>query len=186
MLFRSLLKFSLPLLLSVVFQQMYNMVDSIVAGKFAGMNALAAVGASFPITAIFVAIATGFSAGSSVIISQYYGAKKIKEMKTCISTSIITVFIISIFFTLLGLISCTKLLHLLDTPTEVFVDSKIYLDIYVWGLIFLFFYNICNGVFTAIGDSKTPLFFLIASSIGNIILDILFVATFQMGVAGSI
>lgn len=177
-------KFSLPLLFSVVFQQLYNMVDSVVAGKFAGMNALAAVGASYPITAIFIAVATGFSAGSSVVISQYFGAKKYKEMKTAIWTSIIAVIALTIFFTVAGALSCNQLLHLLSTPEEVFADSALYLRIYIWGLAFLFFYNISNGVFTALGDSKTPLYFLIASSVGNMIMDVLFVRNFQMGVAG--
>lgn len=177
-------QFSLPLLFSMIFQQMYNMVDSVVAGKFAGTNALAAVGASYPITAIFIAVATGFSAGSSVVISQYFGAKKQKEVKTAIATSMAATAGLTVIFTVAGSIACDWLMRMLNTPQEVFADSALYLRIYIWGLAFLFFYNICNGVFTALGDSKTPLYFLIASSLGNIVMDLVFVAGFHMGVAG--
>lgn len=176
--------FSLPLLLSIMFQQLYNIVDSVVAGKFIGVNALAAVGASYPITMIFMAVASGANIGCSVIISQYFGAKKYKKMKTAIFTAIISIAVVSLLLTVIGFILCNSLMRLLQTPTNIFADSALYLRIYILGLMFLFIYNICTGIFTALGDSSTPLYFLIASSIGNIVFDLIFVIVFKMGVAG--
>lgn len=177
-------RFSLPMLLSVVFQQLYNIVDSIVAGKFAGVSALAAVGASYPITVIFIAIATGSNIGCNVIISQLFGAKELDKMKTAVYTSLISVSVLGMILTILGTIFCNPLIKVLNTPENIFFDSALYLRIYVFGVLFLFIYNICTGIFTALGDSKTPLYFLIASSLGNIALDLLFVAGLNMGVAG--
>lgn len=177
-------KFTIPMLVSVMFQQMYNIVDSIVAGNFVGVNALAAVGASYPITMIFMAVATGLNIGCSVVISLYFGAKEYKQMKSAVSTSLLTVLGISVLLTVLGLIFSRPLMVLLKTPGDIFGDSALYLNIYIGGLIFLFLYNICTGVFTALGDSRTPLYFLIASSLGNIVLDLVFVINFHMGVSG--
>lgn len=182
--FKILWRFTIPMLVSVMFQQMYNIVDSIVAGKFVGVNALAAVGASYPITMIFMAVATGLNIGCSVVISLYFGAKEYEQMKSAVSTSLRTVLGISILLTALGLLSGRPLMILLKTPKDIFGDSELYLNIYICGLIFLFLYNICTGVFTALGDSRTPLYFLIASSVGNIILDLVFVICFHMGVSG--
>ena len=176
--------FSLPLLFSVIFQQLYSIVDSVVAGKFVGVGALAAVGASYPITMIFIAIATGANIGSSVIISQYFGAKKYEDMKTAVYTSILSVVALSLILTVAGTVYCNPLMRMLDTPADVFGDGALYLRIYIWGLLFLFLYNICTGVFTALGDSRTPLYFLIGSSVSNIVFDLIFVISFRMGVAG--
>lgn len=177
-------RFSIPMLISVMFQQFYNIADSVIAGQFVGADALAAVGASYPITMIFMAVATGSNIGVSVVVSQLFGARDLSRMKTAVNTSVISILALSVLLTAAGLLSCAGLLHLLGTPANIFADSQIYLNIYIAGLLFLFLYNICTGVFTALGDSRTPLYFLIASSIGNIVLDILFVTTFQMGVAG--
>lgn len=177
-------RFSLPLLVSVIFQQLYNIVDSVVAGQFVGPDALAAVGASYPITMLFMAVATGCNIGCSVVVSQLFGAHDYERMKTGINTSIFSVFGLSILLTAAGLLSCRSLMALLGTPQNIFADSEVYLNIYIAGLVFLFLYNICTGIFTALGDSRTPLYFLIASSVGNIVLDILFVTAFDMGVAG--
>ena len=181
---RILWSFSIPMLLSVVFQQLYNIVDSVVAGKFVGAQALAAVGASYPITMIFMAIATGANIGAAVIISQLFGAKSFEKLKTSIFTSVISVVTLAAVLTVVGLALCGGMLSILGTPSDIFDDSKLYLNIYIAGLIFLFLYNICTGVFTALGDSRTPLYFLIASSVGNIILDVIFVVPLRMGVAG--
>lgn len=181
---RLLWKFSIPILFSVIFQQLYSIVDSIVAGKFIGDNALAAVGASYSITMIFMAVATGPNGGSSVVISQLFGGRLFGRMKEAISTALITVFITSISLSILGFLLCKPILRALQTPQEIFSDSMLYLNIYIAGLIFLFLYNICTGIFTALGDSRTPLYFLIASSLGNIGLDLLFVIVFKWGVAG--
>jgi len=177
-------KFSLPMLVSVIFQQIYNIADTVIAGRYINSDALAAVGASYPITMIFMAIATGINIGASVIISQLFGGKHFENMKTAVFTSVITALILSIIITLAGVFTCDYILRLLDTPDKIFYDSSIYLRIYIFGMLFLFLYNICNGIFVALGDSKTPLYFLIASSILNIILDIVFVRNFGMGVSG--
>ncbi|PHV69433.1 MATE family efflux transporter [Sporanaerobium hydrogeniformans] len=182
---RILLQFSLPMLLSVVFQQMYNIVDSVVVGRFVGMEALAAVGASFPITMIFMAVATGSNIGCCVIISQLFGARAYEKLKTAISTSLISILILSSILTAWGLMTCNTLIQLLNTPTNIFIDSVLYLRIYIIGLLFLYLYNICTGIFTALGDSRTPLYFLILSSLINIGLDLLFVVGFKQGVGGA-
>lgn len=177
-------QFTLPLFFSVFFQQLYNIVDSIVAGNFAGKSALAAVGASYPITMIYMAIATGTNIGCSVIISQLFGQKEYTKMKTAINTSLISTFILSVLLTIFGSITCNPFIRLLKTPDDIFYDSAVYLRIYMFGLFFLFLYNICTGIFTALGDSITPFILLFISSIGNIILDLVFVIVFHMGVSG--
>lgn len=179
-----LIKFTLPMLLSVAFQQLYNISDSVIAGKFAGENALAAVGASFPVTMIFMAFALGCNIGCSVVISQLFGAADHSRMKTAVNTSFVSVFALSVLLTVAGSFCGGPILSALGTPDNIFPDSALYLNVYTWGLPFLFLYNIASGVFTALGDSKTPLYFLIASSLGNIGLDLLFVAVFDMGVGG--
>lgn len=179
-----LLRFTMPMLLSAVFQQMYNMTDSVVVGRYVGEAALAAVGASYPITMIFMAIAQGCNIGCSVIFSQLFGAKENARLKTSISTSMISALVLSAVLTGAGFLFCAPLMHLMGTPDNIFADSKLYLDIYIAGLVFVFLYNLCTGVFTALGDSRTPLYFLIGSSLSNIVGDIVFVAVFHMGVAG--
>ena len=177
-------KFCLPLFGSIIFQQLYNIADSLVAGKFIGENALAAVGNSYEITLIFIAFAFGCNMGCSVIVSQFFGAKDYKSMKTSVYTAMISSAVVCASLMFIGLVFCDPLLELINTPAELFADSKLYLDIYVWGLPFVFFYNIATGIFSALGDSKTPFLFLAASSLSNIAVDILFVTTFDMGVAG--
>lgn len=177
-------RFALPLFLSVVFQQLYNIADSVIAGKFINVDALAAVGASYPITMIFLAIGTGAGAGASVIVSQLFGSKDNRRMLSAISTSLLGIAALGAVLTILGAIFCNDLMRLLDTPSNVFTDASLYLCVYIWGLLFLFIYNTCNGIFTSLGDSKTPLYFLICSSVGNIILDFVFVYYLKMGVAG--
>ena len=177
-------RFSLPLLISVIFQQLYNIADSVVAGQFAGDAALAAVGASYPVTMIFMAFATGSNIGVSVVVSQLFGAKEYEQMKTAINTALISIIGLGAILTAGGLLTSRLLLAVLSTPSEIFADAVLYLNVYILGMIFLSLYNICTGIFTALGDSRTPLYFLIASSLGNIALDVLFVAGFNMGVAG--
>ncbi|MBO5153437.1 MAG: MATE family efflux transporter [Eubacterium sp.] len=177
-------KFCMPLFGSIIFQQLYNIADSLVAGKFIGENALAAVGNSYEITLIFIAFAFGCNMGCSVVVSKLFGAKKYKEMKTAVYTACIFSGFVCILLMLLGIAGSTMLLSSIRTPEEVFEDSKLYLDIYAWGLPFVFFYNIATGIFSALGDSKTPFFFLAISSLSNIAVDIWFVKAFHMGVAG--
>lgn len=177
-------QFSVPMFVSVIFQQLYNIADSVIAGKFAGEDALAAVGASYPITMIFMAIAVGSNIGCSVVISNLFGAKKYKEMKTAVTTTLIAAFLISAGLTVLGLAGTRALMVMIRTPENIFDAGALYLGIYIGGFIFLFLYNVATGIFSALGDSKTPLYFLMASSIGNILLDYLFVAKCGWGVAG--
>ena len=177
-------KFCLPLFGSIIFQQLYNIADSFVAGKFIGENALAAVGNSYEITLIFIAFAFGCNIGCSVIAAQLFGSKNYREMKTAVYTTLIAGGVLCAVLVAAGALFCTDLLKLIHTPENVLADSKLYLDIYILGLPFVFYYNIATGIFSALGDSKTPLVFLACSSVSNIGMDILFVTAFKMGVAG--
>ena len=179
-------RYSLPLLISVAFQQFYNMADSMIAGNFIenGEDALAAIGASYPITMLFMAFAVGCNSGCSVIVSNLFGGKRYGRLRTAVFTSLISVGVLSVLLTLIGALFSAELLRLLGTPENVFGDARAYLDIYVYGVPFLLFYNVCNGVFAALGDSKTPLYFLIGSSVGNILLDFGAVVGLNMGVPG--
>lgn len=177
-------KFCLPLFGSIIFQQLYNLADSFVAGKFIGNDALAAVGNSYEITLIFIAFAFGCNIGCSVITSQLFGARRYKDMKTAVYTTLISGGILCVLLMALGFIFSTKLLEIINTPENIFADSRLYLLIYILGLPFVFYYNIASGIFSALGDSKTPFVFLACSSVSNIAADILFVAGFGMGVDG--
>lgn len=177
-------RFCLPLLGSVVFQQLYNIADSLIAGKYSGVEALAAVGNSYEITLIYIAFAFGCNMGCSVIVAQLFGAKNYKDMKTAISTTFIFSFVVCVALTVIGLIFGAQMLRLINTPDNIFEDSKLYLDIYTGGLLFLFFYNISTGIFSALGDSKTPFILLAISSTANVIVDIIFVKELGWGVAG--
>ena len=177
-------KFCLPLFGSIVFQQLYNIADSLVAGKFVGENALAAVGNSYEITLIFLAFAFGCNIGCSVIVSQLFGARQIADMKTAVRTALLSSAVVCGVLMVVGLAFGTGLLELIRTPEEVMADSALYLSIYIYGLPFVFFYNVSTGIFSALGDSRTPFIFLACSSTSNILADILFVTAFEMGVAG--
>ena len=177
-------KFCLPLFGSIVFQQLYNIADSLVAGKFVGENALAAVGNSYEITLIFLAFAFGCNIGCSVIVSQLFGARQIADMKTAVHTALLSSAVVCGVLMVVGLAFGTGLLELIRTPEEVMADSALYLSIYIYGLPFVFFYNVSTGIFSALGDSRTPFIFLACSSTSNILADILFVTAFEMGVAG--
>ena len=177
-------RFCLPLFGSILFQQLYNIADSLVAGKFIGENALAAVGNSYEITLIFIAFAFGCNMGCSVVVSIYFGAKDYGRMKTAVSTAMLASGAVCTVLMALGLFLGGGLLGLIRTPQELMDDSLLYLRIYIWGLPFVFFYNIATGIFSALGDSKTPFWFLAASSTANVAVDILFVSVFRMGVAG--
>lgn len=177
-------KFCLPLFGSIVFQQLYNIAHSLVAGKFVGENALAAVGNSYEITLIFLAFAFGCNIGCSVIVSQLFGARQIADMKTAVHTALLSSAVVCGVLMVVGLAFGTGLLELIRTPEEVMADSALYLSIYIYGLPFVFFYNVSTGIFSALGDSRTPFIFLACSSTSNILADILFVTAFEMGVAG--
>ncbi len=176
--------FALPMVAGNVFQQLYNMVDTAVVGKFVGEDAVAAVGSSFPIVFLAVAVAAGLSMGCNVVVSQLFGAGRIHELKTTVATALITLGAVGLVLMLLGTLLAGPLLELLGTDPDIMADSRLYLQIYFGGAVFLFLYNTLNGIYNALGDSRTPLVFLIAASLGNIFLDLLFVIRFGMGVAG--
>lgn len=177
-------RFCLPLFFSVIFQQLYNIADSFVAGKFINNDALAAVGNSYEITLIFLAFGFGCNIGCSVIVSELFGEKSYNRLKTAVYTTFISSGILCGTLMLLGILFSDGLLALINTPENIFADSKLYLDIYLLGLPFIFFYNISNGIFSALGDSKTPSILLTCSSLANIAMDIYFVAKLKLGVAG--
>ena len=179
-----LLSFAIPMILSGMLQQCYNIADSIIAGRYAGVDALAAVGVSNPITQLFVGLGSGLGMGCSVVIAQLYGGKKMSQVKTAIFTALIAIISMSLVLMLAGGILAPQISSWLNTPEDIFKDATSYLRIYMWGLPFLFIYNICNSIFNALGESKKPLYFLIFSTVLNIFLDLLFVAKFQWGVAG--
>ena len=177
-------KFCLPLFGSVIFQQLYNIADSFVAGKFVGENALAAVGNSYELTLIFIAFGFGCNMGCSVVVSRLFGAKQYKNLKTAVYTTFIASGALCAILMLAGILLGQPLLHLINTPENIFADSWTYLKIYILGVPFVLSYNIATGIFSALGDSKTPFIFLVCSSSANIFMDILFVTAFNMGVAG--
>lgn len=176
--------FAMPMVLGNLFQQLYNMVDSMVVGKFVGEDALAAVGSSFPVVFLAVAVAAGLSMGCNVVISQLFGANQIVSMKTTIYTALITLGVIGLTIMAVGELLAAPLLGLLGTDPDIMEDSLTYLRIYFGGAVFLFLYNTLNGIYNALGDSKTPLRFLMVSALTNIALDLLFVIYFDMGIAG--
>lgn len=174
--------FTVPLFISVIFQQLYNIADSIIAGKYA--NGLAAVGASFPITMLFMAVALGCQIGCSVVIGRNFGSKSYRETRTCITTALLSGLVLSAVLAALGVIFSPQLMRLVNTPDEIFEEGNTYLRIYTGGFVFLFLYNIATGIFNSLGDSKTPLYLLIGSSVGNVVLDAVFTIVFGWGVPG--
>ena len=182
---RSLLLFALPIVLGNIFQQFYNIIDSMVVGNFVGEQALAAVGASYAVTQLFIAIATGAGIGCSVIISQLYGAGQMERMKSAVSTALLATGALSLGLTGVGFLSSSGLLELMRTPGDIYGQAQTYLNIYFLGAVFLFLYNILTSVFNALGESRIPLIFLLVSSLVNIVLDLWFVAGLGWGVAGA-
>lgn len=180
----AILKYTLPLFGSIIFQQLYNIADSLVAGRYIGTDALAAVGNGYEITLLFIAVAFGCNIGTSVITARYFGKKDIRGVKTTVSTALIVSTVIAVILTALGLGLTKPLLNLIKTDPVIFTDSYEYLMIYLGGYIFLLSYNIATGIFSALGDSLTPFLFLAVSSVANVIVDIVFVKTLHMGVKG--
>ena len=179
-----ILQFAAPMLLGNVFQQMYNIVDSIIIGNFIGKEALAAVGASFPIIFALISLVIGFATGATIIIAQYFGAKKLDMVKRTIDTLYIFLFFASIILSVIGISLSAPIFRLIQLPEEVVPYSMLYLQIYLSGLIFFFGFNGTAAILRGLGDSKTPLYFLIISTITNVIFDLLFVIVFKWGIAG--
>ncbi len=180
----ALLIFSLPIIVGNLFQQTYTMVDSAIVGRYVGEEALAAVGASFSLTNIFVFVAIGGGMGASVVVSRYFGAKKYKEMKVAVFTAFLTFLVLSMLLGGIGFLFSERIMDLLNTPVEAMRMAVEYLNIYFLGLPFLFMYNVVSSMFNAFGKSRIPLCFLIFSSLLNIALDFVFVRIFHLGVAG--
>lgn len=182
---KSLFFFALPMILGNLFQQFYSTVDSIIVGQFVGEEALAAVGASYSLTTVFIMIAIGGGIGASVITSQYLGAGLYRKMKTSVYTALISFLTVSMILGTIGLFFSRAILTALNTPENILADAMLYLKIYFAGLPFLFMYNILSSVFNALGNSRTPLYLLIFSSLLNIVLDLILVRGFGMGIAGA-
>ncbi len=178
-------QFALPMLLGNVFQQLYNVVDSIIVGNILGKKALAAVGASFPVIFTLIALVFGIGIGFSIIVAQYFGAKDIERVKRTIDTMYISLFFASIAITIIGITFNESIFRILKLPEEVLPLAKTYLNVYFSGTIFLFGFNGTSSILRGLGDSKTPLYFLILSTLVNIGLDLLFIIVFKWGIAGA-
>lgn len=182
---KAIILFSIPLLIGNLFQQLYNAVDSYVVGNYVGKVALAAVGASTPIINMLIGFFMGISTGAGVVIAQFFGAGNTYKMKRAIHNSIALTLVMGVVLTIIGLLFNDPILKAIGVPNEVFTEASTYLSIYFWSLIFVMIYNMGSGILRSVGDSKRPLYFLIFSSIVNIILDFLFVKYFHFGVAGA-
>ncbi len=177
--------FAIPMLIGNVFQQSYNLADSIIVGQVLGKQALGAVGASFPILFLLIALIIGITMGYSILISQYFGAGEMIKVKRTIDTAFIILFIASILTTIIGLLFSDFILRALNTPLDILPQARIFLDITFGGIIFLFGFNSISAILRGLGDSKTPLYFLIVATILNVLLVMLFVMVFKWGIAGS-
>lgn len=179
-----LLAYTLPLFGSVIFQQLYNLADSLVAGQYIGTQALAAVGNSYEITLIYIAFAFGCNVGASVVTARLFGQKAYADVRTAVHTALIFAAAMGVVLAIAG-ISCSHwMLTMIRTPQELMRDSADYLNIYLLGYLFLMLYQVSTGIFSALGDSKTPFWFLAVSSVSNIFVDIVFVRDLHLGVKG--
>lgn len=180
-----LVRFSLPLVLSAAIQQLYSIADSMIVGKLDSADGLAAIGAAYPLTLFFIAVATGSSMGCSVVISQLFGAKRMGDVKSAIYTAILSLTALGVVMDVLGIFLSRPLMLLLGCDAQVLERAVSYLAIYSAGVLPLFVYNTANAVFTGLGDGKRPLYFLIFSSVLNVILDLIAVGPLRMGVVGA-
>lgn len=181
---KALLIFAFPMIVGNLFQQFYTMVDSVVVGRFVGENALAAVGASYSLTNVFISIAIGGGVGASVLTSRFFGSREYQKMKMSVSTALLSFLAVSLTLGCVGLLSGRQIMILLNTPDNILPQATEYLNIYFLGLPFLFMYNVLASMFNALGRSRIPLYLLIFSSVFNIVLDLILVCQFHMGVAG--
>lgn len=177
-------QFALPMLLGNVFQQLYNIVDSIIVGNFIGKEALAAVGASFPIIFTMIALIIGIASGATIVIAQFFGARDYQTIRKMIDTLFIFLFFASILVTFIGITFTEQILRIIQLPEEIIPGAKDYLSIYLAGIIVFFGFNGTSAILRGLGDSKTPMYFLIISTIMNIGFDLLFVLVFKWGIKG--
>lgn len=180
-----ILLFSIPLLIGNIFQQFYSMVDTIIVGRFIGVDALAAVGSTGSMSFLINGFVVGLTSGFSVLVSQKFGAKDEEGLKKATSSALVLSLIATAIITIVSVLLAKPMLHLMNTPENIMVDAYSYIVIIYAGTIATVVYNIISGILRALGDSKTPLYFLIVASILNIILDIVFIVNFSMGVAGA-
>lgn len=180
-----ILKFSLPLLLSTILQQFYNIADSMIVGRFTGAAGLAAIGAAYPVTLFFVAVATGASMGCSVVISRLFGAGEKNALHKAADTALISFFALGLFLSLAGIVLSGPLMRLINAQDDIFDSARVYLAIYAAGVCPMMVYNAANGISTGLGDAKLPLYLLIISSVLNVVLDYIAVRFLQWGVAGA-
>lgn len=178
-------KFATPMLLGNVFQQLYNVTDSIIVGRFLGKEALAAVGASFPLIFMLVSFIIGISSGSTIIIAQYFGAKDKEKVKRAMDTMYVFLFFASIIIGILGIIFSASIFRLIRLPEEIIPQASTYMSIYLSGILFFFGFNGTSALLRGLGDSKTPLYFLIISTVFNIFFDLLFIVVFRWGIEGA-
>lgn len=181
---KALIVFAIPMIIGNLFQQAYTMADSAIVGRLVGETALAAVGAAYSLTNIFICVAIGGGMGASVIVSQYFGHGNYGKLKKTVYTALVTFLVISVMLGVIGLAFSKNIMIAMNTPVEVLDMSVTYLQIYFLGLPFLFMYNVLSSMFNALGKSRIPLYFLIFSSVFNIVLDWVFVADFALDVAG--
>lgn len=182
---KTLLLFSLPLLLSTLLQQFYNIADSMIVGQFTGEAGLAAIGVAYPITLFFVAIATGTSMGCSVVVSRLFGAGEHSRIPNAAFTALVSFGVVGVITALAGILLSGPLMALLNAPASIFANAKAYLAIYAVGVFAMLIYNAAAGIFTGLGDSRTPLYLLLTSSCTNVILDYVAVRFFHWGVIGA-
>jgi len=180
-----IMQFAMPMVLGNMFQQLYNVVDSIIIGHYIGKEALAAVGASFPIIFLLIAMVIGLGSGFTIIISQYFGSKNIDKVKRTIDTTYVILFFASLIITVVGIFFSGPIFRLTQLPEEVIPQASQYLDIYFAGTLFFFGFNGTAAILRGMGDSKTPLYFLIISTLANIVFDYLFVVQFGWGIEGA-
>jgi putative MATE family efflux protein len=181
-----ILLFSLPIMAGNLLQQLYNTADSVIVGQFVSQEALGAVGTCSPLTMLLIAVAVGLSTGASILISQLFGAGQMDEMRKSVSTALALLTGLGVFMLLLGVVSARWLLkYALSVPDSVLDMATMYLRIYSLGLVFQFIYNIVAAILRSLGDSRATLYFLLVSSVVNIVLDLLFVAVLPWGVAGA-
>ncbi len=182
---RHIILFALPALIGNIFQQVYNLADSVIVGRFVGADALAAVGATSSITFLFFALCNGIGSGGGIIVSQFYGAHDNEKVKKGIVNTGIIMLIVPLFFGIVGFISAEAFLRILSTPEAILYDATSYVRYMCIGLIFVSLYNYITSMLRALGDSKTPLYFLVLSAVINIFLDLLLVYVFSMGIRGA-
>lgn len=179
-----LIFFALPMILSVTLQQIYNIADSSIAGRMISKDALSAVSVSYPINMIYLSFATGLGVGIGVITSRFFGSKDYLRCKSSINTALLFTLMLAIIMSILGILIAGPALKIIDTPSNIFKDARVYLRFYCGGLVFTYLYNVITSIFQSMGNSRTPLYFLMFSTVLNIVLDIIFVGPLDMGIVG--